>query len=372
MSMFQFNAMGLFGLSAVAMCWAFAVILYRVGATGSVARQLALLLVAEGFILVTGGSIDLFMTPAATASSWYPAYSEAASIIHTLGDCTLIALYPPFLAAALHTKLTRPFAAKRMRIALAVTSVALFFAVGLSPPEIALTVLYAAMSLLFAFALVASIHAWRVAAPGIARTRAGIFTLAFGFRDICWGFIYIDGIRVVAMGLLGAPEPDFYYIIYASGTFFAVPLIAYGILRTQLFDIDLRIRWTIKQSTLAAMIVALMFILSEGAERLLSSDLGNVGSFIVAALVVFALTPLQRFAERVAAMAMPNTQNTPEYAVGRKLQVYEAALTEALPDGVISERERELLNRLRDSLGIVESDADAIERELQENLPSVA
>jgi hypothetical protein len=362
--MFQANAMGIFGLVSVAMCWAFAGVLYRVGATGSVARNLALLLVAEGFILVTGGSIDLFMTPAATASSWYPTFYEAEGVVHTLGDCTLLALYPAFLAAALHTKLTRPFAAKRMRIALAVVSVALFLTVGLSPPEIGLTVLYAAMSLLFAFALVASIHAWRVAAPGIARTRAGIFALAFGLRDVCWGFIYVDGIRLIALGLLDAPEPDFYYIIYASGTFFAVPLIAYGILRTQLFDIDLRIRWTIKQSTLAAVIVALMFVLSEGAERLLSSDLGNVGSFIVAALVVFALTPLQRFAERVAAMAMPNTQNTPEYAVVRKLQVYEAALTEALPDGNISERERGLLNRLRDSLGISESDADGVEGEL--------
>ena len=42
-------------------------------------------------------------------------------------------------------------------------------------------------------------------------------------------------------------------------------------------------------------ILALMFVLSEGAERLVSSDLGNVGSLIVAALVVFALTPLQRW-----------------------------------------------------------------------------
>jgi len=62
---------------------------------------------------------------------------------------------------------------------------------------------------------------------------------------------------------------------------------------------------------------------------------------------------------------MPNTRNTPEYVAFRKLQVYEAALTEALPDGKISERERELLNRLRDSLGISVFDADAIESELQ-------
>jgi hypothetical protein len=32
--MFQFNAMGFMGVVAVAMCWALAVVLYRVGATG--------------------------------------------------------------------------------------------------------------------------------------------------------------------------------------------------------------------------------------------------------------------------------------------------------------------------------------------------
>jgi hypothetical protein len=368
--MFQANAMGIFGLVAVAMCWALAVVLYRVGPAGSVARKLALLLVVEGFTLVTSGYIGLLITPAVTASSWYPSFYQAQGVVHLLGDCAMLALYPPFLAAALHTKLTRPFAAGRMRIFLGVVTVALFFAVLLSPLEIGVTLLYAAISLLFGYALIASIHAWRVAAPGIARTRAGIFALAFGFRDVCWGFIYAHGISLIVRGLLGEPEPDFFHIIYASGTFFAVPLIAYGILRTQLFDIDLRIRWTIKQSTLAAAIVVIMFVLSEGAERILSSDLGNVGSLIVAALVVFALTPLQRFAERVASVAMPNTENTPEYAASRKLQVYEAALTEALPDGNISERERELLNRLRDSLGISASDADAIQRELQKSLPS--
>jgi len=276
----------------------------------------------------------------------------------------MLALYPPFLAAALQTKLTRPFADRRMRIGLAVVSVALFLIVSLSPFEIGHILLYAMMMLLFAFALVASFHAWRVAAPGIARTRAGIFTLAFGFRDLCWGFIYAHGIFLIITRFTG-PEPDFHNIIYAGGTFLAVPLIAYGILRTQLFDIDLRIRWTIKQSTVAAVFVAIFYLVSEGADRLLASEIGNVAGLVASALVVFFLVPLQRFAERVASVAMPNTENTPEYAMFRKLQVYEAALTEALPDGKISERERELLNRLRDSLGISISDANAIEGELQ-------
>ena len=140
-------------------------------------------------------------------------------------------------------------------------------------------------------------------------------------------------------------------LYYALGTLLAVPLIAYGILRAHLFDIDLRIRWTIKQSTLAAAVVAIIYALSEGASRLLSSELGSVAGLLAAALVVFFLAPLQRFADRVASAAMPNTQNTPEYAAHRKLQVYESAVAEAMQGGGISEKERALLNRLRDTLG---------------------
>jgi hypothetical protein len=73
-----------------------------------------------------------------------------------------------------------------------------------------------------------------------------------------------------------------------------------------------------------------------------------------------------RFAPRL------NSENTPEYAAFRKLQVYEAATSEALHEGGISEKERSLLVRLRDSLGISASDADAIEVELQKRLPSFA
>ncbi len=86
---------------------------------------------------------------------------------------------------------------------------------------------------------------------------------------------------------------------------------------------------------------------------------------LAAALVVFFLAPLQRFSERVASVAMPNTENTPEYAAYRKMQVYESALADALLEGGISEKERSLLNTLRDTLGISASDAAALENDLQ-------
>jgi len=152
--------------------------------------------------------------------------------------------------------------------------------------------------------------------------------------------------------------------VYALGTLLAVPLIAYGILRAHLFDLDLRIQWMIKQSTLATIVVTLIFLLSEGADRFLSAELGNFAGLLAAAVVVFFLAPLQRFAERVASVAMPNTENTPEYLAHRKMQVYEAALAEARQEGGISDKERSLLNRLRDSLDISLSDAEMLERDL--------
>jgi hypothetical protein len=366
--MFQFHPVGILALVAVAMCWSLAVVLYRTSAAGSVARKLALLLVVEGVTLISTGFVDLFFSEKLRAHPFYAGWMQFEVIIHTLGDCAMLALYPPFLAAALRTKLTQPFARKRVRMAVNGVSAALFFAVFMTPMWLGATLLYLALAVVFWFALIASIHAWRLA-NGAAKTRARAFAIAFGIRDICWGFVYGGAIWMIWFGQYHVVDPDAsspIYIVYALGTLFAVPLIAYGILRTQLFDIDLRIRWTIKQSTLAAAVIAIIFILSEGADRLLSAELGDGIGLLAAALVVFFLAPLQRFAERVATAAMPNTENTPEYAAFRKMQVYEAAIAEALDEGGISKKERSLLARLRESLDISETDAQAIELDLRD------
>jgi hypothetical protein len=156
-----------------------------------------------------------------------------------------------------------------------------------------------------------------------------------------------------------------WFIVYPVGSLLEVPLIAYGILSTQLFDIDLRVKWTIRQSTLAAMLIATIYFTSETANRLLSNQLGAWPGLIAAALIVYFLAPLQRIAERVADRAMPATVSTPEYLSYRKMQVYEAALTEALGGDGISEKERAILTRLRDTLGVSADDARAMEEDLR-------
>lgn len=369
--MLRFDALGLLGVFAVLTCWSLAVVLFRVASTSVVTRMLAFLLVVEGVTLASNGYVDMLLASPVRAHPGYASWLRFEEIVHTLGDCAMLALYPPFLSVALQTPLTRPLAKKPVRIGLAAIAAVLFVAVFTTPLEVGATALYFCVALLFSFALVASIQAWRSAETTVTRSRARSFTIAFGFRDICWTIAYGGAIWLIFAGKYAITETSAndslvatLNAVYALGTLLYVPLIAYGILRTQLFDIDLRIRWTIKQSTIAAAAVAIVYLVSEGASRLLSAELGNVAGLFAAALVVFFVAPLQRFAERVASTAMPNTVNTPEYAAFRKLQVYEAAVAEALQGGGIARKERALLNRLRDSLAISPADAAAVEREL--------
>ena len=363
--MLQFSALGTLAFVALAMCWGLAIVVYRVSPAGSVGRQLSLLLVVEGATLISTGYIDLFLTESARAAGWYPTFYRAEEIVHTVGDCLMLALYPPFLAAALRTKLTAPFGTRRARIVLLVLAAILSATVLWGSLKIGGTVLYVSLVLLFLFALIASLDAWR-SADGIARSRAGTFAVAFGVRDVGWSFVYGWATLVLWQGtyaIVDPSAPTVPFLVYALGTLLAVPLIAYGILKTQLFDIDLRIQWTIRQSTVAAAFVAVFYVVTEGADRLLESELGTWIGLLASALLIFFLAPLQRIADRVSQAVMPNTADTPEYAAYKKLQVYEAALAEALPGG-ISGKERALLNHLRDSLGIATADADALERDL--------
>jgi hypothetical protein len=74
------------------MCWSLAVVVFRAGLPGSAARQLSLLLVVEGATLISTGYLDLFLSETARAATWYPAFFRAEEIVHTVGDCLMLAL----------------------------------------------------------------------------------------------------------------------------------------------------------------------------------------------------------------------------------------------------------------------------------------
>ncbi|HVM44426.1 MAG TPA: hypothetical protein VM582_00720 [Candidatus Thermoplasmatota archaeon] len=211
--------------------------------------------------------------------------------------------------------------------------------------------------LAFAYSLVAALAAYARAAPGTAaRQHARAYATAFGVRDAAY-------IVTIAWGFVDPSSPVPSRVPPVVSIVFVV-LLAVGVLRTQLFDIDLRIKWTIRQGTVAAAFVAVFFVVSESAAAFFEGRAGTYVGIAAAGLLVFALAPLQRAAERFSDRAMPDVRPTSEYVAYKKLEVYRAALEGALADARVAPREREILDRRRAKLGISSEDADAMEREL--------
>ncbi|HVM45436.1 MAG TPA: hypothetical protein VM582_05820, partial [Candidatus Thermoplasmatota archaeon] len=212
--------------------------------------------------------------------------------------------------------------------------------------------------------LLVAISAWREAPrDSMRRRQAKAYALAFGVRDAGW-FLYIWWLYPT-FGPLERVDPFWtgFFIVFAPCITIAfVVLLGYGILRTQLLDIDLHIKIGLRRSTVAAMFVAVFFVVSELAASLLTQRMGAVLGVAAAGLLVFALAPLQRLSERVADAAMPGVRDTREYRTVRKREVYRAAVEAAHADGAVSAKERDVLAALADQLGLTAREALEEER----------
>jgi hypothetical protein len=140
-----------------------------------------------------------------------------------------------------------------------------------------------------------------------------------------------------------------------------VALLAYGILRAQIFGVDLKIKWTLKQSTLAAIFIGLFFMVSESVAEFFSERTGTYVGIVAAGALLFALAPLQHLAQRVADKAMPGVKGAGEMTSAERIAVYEDAARGAWADGALSADERAMLDRLAGRLGVAAEDARRIE-----------
>lgn len=192
-------------------------------------------------------------------------------------------------------------------------------------------------------------------APAGARLARNVAWLSLGVAlaglaaRAAWGF---EG--AVNSGLMGV------------GRILGVLLLAYAIVRYHLLDIDVKIRWTISRGTLAAAFVAVFFVVSETAQELFSLTTGSGLLGIVAAgMLVFALAPLQRAAERIAERALPPETTAAE----RREAAYRATLRRFLADGVITHEEERVLATLAAELDINAARAFTLREEVQAAAP---
>jgi hypothetical protein len=227
------------------------------------------------------------------------------------------------------------------------------------------------LSALLIFSAIPALDSWRRAAPGMKRRQARIFAISFVGASVNYGAFLA---WYLALGVnLNTPASIATNFIWQSAAGFALVIgLAYGVLKFQMFDIDLKIKWTVRKGTLAAAFVGIFFVVSEGAQTLFSARLGPGAGLLAAGALVFAIAPLQRFADRLGDAAMPRVQDTAEYRTVRKREVYRAAVESALEESGISVKERGMLATLAEQLGVGPKEMHDIERDAQSARAGVA
>jgi len=164
--------------------------------------------------------------------------------------------------------------------------------------------------------------------------------------------------------LMASASSDFRWLVALLDGFWIVvglSLIAYGLLRHHLLGIDVKVRWTISKTTLAGIFVAVFFIASEAAQEFFGATLGGPYVGIVAAgLLVFAISPLSRLADRVAERAVPMAIPTDADSEA----TFRDAVQYTLRDRRMTQQEEIHLARLAESLRIRAARATEIRHEV--------
>lgn len=149
-----------------------------------------------------------------------------------------------------------------------------------------------------------------------------------------------------------------------------LPLLgAYALVRHQLFGLDLKVRVAVKGSTLAGVFLAVFFVVSESAAAFFEGQLGSEsqwGTYLgigAAGLLVFALAPLQRLADRVSRVAVPGVGPDAPASLEDAVALYRDQARFAWSDGVLDRSERAMLDRLRERLGLSRDLVSRLEEE---------
>ena len=369
MSLSELNPWAFTSIAAAIVSLSFAYFLWRTAASTPVTRRfIALLLIEIVTVLTSGGGIPQLVNFNLSKET-----TLVIELIHHVGDFLMLVLYPVFVAYALPVKFLKPLTTTTGRYTLYTIGFilcVLFMLIHFEVIESDMAVdmwLYQAMVIMFVVIFVISLAGVKLAKTKLAKEKALAFVCAFGFRDLAWAALYLS----VVTGWI-EKAPIFLGQLYVGPTLIYIPIMVYGILKLQMLDIEIRLKSTIRNSVLAGIFVVLYYLISEGANTLLSDQLGGLIGFAASALLTLFLTPLHRWADRFSSKLVSADIDNADYPAARSLQIYSAAVEETLAYGEISKGHIALLDRLKDSLQVSQDDATRLELDLEFNRAAIA
>lgn len=167
---------------------------------------------------------------------------------------------------------------------------------------------------------------------------------------------------VVWSTLTSAGAPNNLGILGATRVFGVIAL-GYSILRHQFLELDVKLKFGLRQSTVAAIFIAAFFVVSELVSGLLSERIGLIAGVLTTGLLVFAIAPLQRLGERVASTALPDAKPIDERSLRERKKIYREMLESAWSDGHLSRTELQMLEVARERLQLSLDQTKQLERQ---------
>ena len=219
------------------------------------------------------------------------------------------------------------------------------------------TALYGFMGLMLTLTCVNFIRMFRQSLDQELRRRASYFILSF--------LIPLIGLIIVFITIIFSVRLKLELSITSLSISRAI--IAYGILKDRLFDIDFFVTKSFSY-TLTTFFLAWAFLLSEESLNHLISEsfFGGiqVSRLISAIFVVVLFFPLKNGAHRITARLFPHAVRSMIVPKLRAMEIYKKQLKCAFEDGVISEAEIRMLKELRSSLKISDEDHEKLTGEV--------
>jgi hypothetical protein len=144
-------------------------------------------------------------------------------------------------------------------------------------------------------------------------------------------------------------------------------IIAFGILKYHMFDIEFIVRKTFYYSVIALPLIGLFRLIELGISYAISFTFfeGSIFARLIAAGVVAAcFFPMRKFSIKLGDRMLPKFTETVKIDTGKEASVYRRQLEMALADGVLSEKEEAMLDILRKDLGITVQGHDMMVEEI--------
>ncbi len=176
------------------------------------------------------------------------------------------------------------------------------------------------------------------------------------------GVAVADALQLRFLG--GLEGAHVHRLLYSAMLAGGTGLITYSLVKHQLFDADVRLRWALKNSSVAGAFIITFLVVSQLIQNATSQWLGVGVGALASGLLLFALTPMQRLADRITVGALPPSRPVSAMSGDERADIFREQLEIAWSDGTLSRVERLRFEKLRERLGISADAASALENEV--------